>query len=123
MELVQTRNAATLLLIIQRHVALGTVVHYDQWCAYSQVAALPPVTAHHTVNHSINFVDPVTGVHTQHVESYWNRVKVKLKHMRGCHLHQLPGCLDEFMWKERYSKTGKEAFTAILHDIAQQYTL
>jgi hypothetical protein len=61
MELVQTRDAATLLPIIQRHVAPGSVIHSDQWCAYSQVAALPPVTAHHTVNHSINFVDPVTG--------------------------------------------------------------
>ena len=124
MELVQKRDAATLLPIIQRHVAPGSVVHSDQWRAYSQVAALPPVTAHHTVNHSINnFGDPVTGVHTQHVESYWNRVKVKLKHMRGCHLRQLPGYLDEFMWRERYGKTGKEAFTAILQDISTQYPL
>jgi hypothetical protein len=61
MELVQTKDAATIPPIIQRHVAPGSVVHSDQWRAYSQVAALPPVTAHHTVNHSINFVDPVTG--------------------------------------------------------------
>ena len=71
--------------------------------------------------HSLHFVDPATGVHTQHVESYWNRVKVKLKRMKGCHLHQLPGYLDEFMWRERHGKTGKEAFSSILRDIAQQY--
>ena len=106
---------------IQNHVAPGTVVHSDQWRAYSQVASLPPVTAHHTVNHSINFIDPTTGVHTQHVESYWNRVKVKLKRMRGCHLRQLPGYLDEFMWRERHGKTGKEAFATITQNIAQQY--
>ena len=40
-----------------------------------------------TVNHFINFVDLTTRVLTQHVESYWNR----LKDMRGCHLQQLPG--------------------------------
>ena len=95
----------------------GSVRH----TAYSQVEKLFPVTAHRTVNHSLNFVDPITGVHTQHVESYWNRVKVKLKRMRGCHLRQLPGYLDEFMWRERHGKTGKEAFTTILQNIAQQY--
>ena len=56
--------------------------------------------AHMVVNHSIHFVNPVTGVHTNSVESYWNRVKRKLKHMKGCHRHQLPLYLDEFMWME-----------------------
>ena len=92
MEMVQTRDAATLLLIIQRHVA---VIHSDQWRAYTR-----PVVSHQTVNHSINFVDPTTGVHMQHSESYWNRVKIKLKRMRGYHIRQLPGYLDEFMWRE-----------------------
>ena len=100
MEVVQSRDAATLLPIIQAHVAPGTVVHTDQWRAYYQVSNLPPVTSHHTVNHSVNFVDPVTGVHTQHVESYWNRVKLKWKSMKGCHAHQVPSYLDEFMWRE-----------------------
>ena len=121
MEVVQTRDARTLLPIIQAHVAPGTVVHSDQWRAYSQVANLPSVLNHQTVNHSINFVDPTTGVHTQHVESYWNRVKVKLKHMRGCHSQNIPQYLDEFMWRERHGKTGQLAFTNILRDIAQQY--
>lgn len=67
MEMVQTRDAATLLGIIQGHVAPGTVIHSDQWRAYSQVASLPQVASHHTVNHSIQFVNPATGVHTQHI--------------------------------------------------------
>ena len=42
--------------------------------------------------------DPSTGTHTQNVESYWNRVKQKFKRMKGCHGHQLPSYLDDFMW-------------------------
>ena len=46
MEVVQRRDAATLLPIIQAHIAAGTVVHSDQWRAYNSVSALPNVAAH-----------------------------------------------------------------------------
>lgn len=90
MEIVPRRDAATLLPIINNHVAPGTIVHSDEWRAYNQVATLPNVSSHATVNHSMTFVAPTTGTHTQHIESYWNRAKVKLKRMRGCHTNQIP---------------------------------
>ena len=121
MEVVTTRNAATLLPIIQTHVAPGTIVHSDEWSAYRRVSHLPHVASHGTVNHSVTFVDPTTGIHTQHVESYWNRAKLKLKRMKGCHTHQIPSYLDEFMWRERYGKTANDAWVSIILDIAQQY--
>ena len=121
MQLVDRRDAATLLPIINDHVAPGTIVHSDQWRAYNQVAALPNVGHHATVNHSVTFVDPGTGVHTQNIESYWNRAKVKLKRMRGCHAHQLSGYLDEILWRERHAQTKNEVLDNIMRDIAQQY--
>ena len=64
--------------IIQQHVAPGTVVWSDEWAAYNHMAFLPNVSNHDVVNHSVEFVSP-SGVHTQNVESYWNRIKIKLK--------------------------------------------
>ena len=121
MEVVPSRDANTLLPIIRAHTAPGTTIHSDQWRAYSTVSSLPAVTTHGVVNHSLHFVDPATGVHTQTVESYWNRVKTKLKRMKGCDGDQLPSYLDEFMWRERYGKTGNEALQNIMRHIARQY--
>ena len=121
MEVVQRRDAATLLPIINAHTAPGSIIHSDMWAAYSRVQNLPPVAAHNMVNHSRNFVDPVTGVHTQTIESYWNRVKTKIKRMKGCHAHQVPSYLDEFMWREQHGVTGRDALTNIMRDIALEY--
>ena len=121
MQVVHTQDAATLLTIINNHVAAGTIVHSDEWAAYNRTGNLPNVGSHSTVNHSLTFVDPVTGTHTQHVESYWNRCKTKLKRMKGCVEHQIPSYLDEFMWRERHRISRVLAFNNVLRDIAAQY--
>ena len=121
MEIVPRRDAATLLPIISQHVLPGTIVHSDEWRAYNRINTLPLVAAHRTVNHSVNFVDPGTGVHTQRIESYWNRVKTKLKQMKGCHRHMLPSYLNQVMWRERHGVTHAAAFAAITLDISQWY--
>eukprot|EP00731_Ephydatia_muelleri_P020791 Em0013g518a len=54
-QIVDKRDAATLVPIITAHVAPGTIVHSDGWASYSQV---PYGTSHGTVNHSVCFVDP-----------------------------------------------------------------
>ena len=114
MQVVDSRDAATLLPIIAAHVVPGTEVHSDLWRAYNGVSSLPGIAGHSTVNHSLHFVDPVTGTHTQNIESYWSRTKKKLKQMKGCHKHQLPSYLDEFMWRERHACDSFIAFYKIL---------
>ena len=120
MEIVGQRDAATLLPIIQAHVNQGTVIWSDCWAAYNNVIALPSIMGHDTVNHSIEFV-ALSGVHTNHIESYWNRAKIKLKRMRGCHRSQLPSYLDEYMWRERYGKKSDDVLSNIYRDIALWY--
>ena len=121
MEMVTAQNARTLLPIIQAHTAPGTTIHSDEWRAYNSVSTIPAVAQHGVINHSLRFIDPVTAIHTETVESYWNRVKTKLKRMKGCDGNQLPSYLDEFMWRERNEKTATEALQNIIRDIATQY--
>ena len=117
MVLVQRRDAATLLPIIQQHVRPGSTVWSDEWAAYRNVAQLPQVTQHSTVNHSIQFRNPTTGVHTQNIESYWNRAKTKFKRMKGVQETMLSSHLDEFMWRERYGRTGSKISAGTLHSV------
>ena len=123
MELVPRRDANTLLPIIQAHVQPGTTIYSDEWRAYSQVQRLrlQNVSSHATVNHSLHFVDPSTGVHTQNIESYWSRVKHRINHMKGLHHHLLALYLEEFMWRERNGKSASLTFENIMRDIAHQY--
>ena len=121
MQIVQNRTAATLLPLIQAHVLPGTTVYSDEWSAYRRVQSLPNVQSYQTVNHSLHFVDPTTGVHTQNVESYWAQVKLRFKRMKGVDARQLPSYLDEFMWRERYGTTAQQALDKILEHIADIY--
>ena len=79
------------------------------------------VLTHQTVNHLVNFVDPQTGVHTQGIESYWARVKYKFKRMKGVDGNHLLSYLDEFMWRELFSKTTDDTLENIIVHIATIY--
>ena len=76
----------------------------------------------HSVNHSIQFVERVMGVHTQNVESYRNRVKTKFKQMKGFQESMLPSYLDEFMWQEHHGRTAHVALQNLCRDIALRYS-
>ena len=69
LQLVKGRNAATLLLIIQRNVQPDSLVYIDEWAAYKQNQRALGFNQQ-TVNQSLNFVDSVTSVHTQHLTSF-----------------------------------------------------
>ena len=107
MELVPDRCAQTLISIIERVVRHGSIIHSDQWAAYRQ---LNTNYTYATVNHSKNFVDPVTGVRPQAIELYSAKAKHKFKAMKGVATHQLPGYLDERMWRDPHGPDATAAF-------------
>ena len=70
---VETRNAETLLQVIKDYIESGTTIISDCWKAYQYLTS--EGYTHLTVNHSINFVDPDTGAHTNTIERRWRDTK------------------------------------------------
>ena len=96
--MVERRDAATLHPIIARCVRPGTEVHTDDWAAYRNMdRQINNVAAHQDVVHRRHFVDPVTGVHTQEVESCWNNLKLGQKMRRALNREDLRAFLDQQM--------------------------
>ena len=121
LQLVRRRNAASLL---RRKVQPGSIVHNDKWAAYRQLQRRLGLQ-HGSVNHSLQFVDQVTGVHTQHAESNWCTAKEKFKLMKGStNPDFLMVYLQEFMWRRWYGDPHPNGcFRRLLQDIANQHPL
>jgi len=102
------RNAATLLPLITKWVAPGSVVVSDMWAAYGGVRNLPGGYQHLTVNHSLNFLDPITGAHTNNAEGQWSQVKRKFRAMNGTSDALFPTYLLEYMWRKEHMYSRNE---------------
>ena len=112
MELVPDRKVSTLIPIIEKVVKPGSTIH-------RQLHQHPNYT-YQAVNHSKNFVDPDTGVHTQATESYW--AKAKFKKMKGVSSEQLTLYLER-MWRDRFGINTTPAYGNIMLHISQQYVV
>ena len=85
------RSAARLLPLIQEHIAPCSIIHSDGWAAYNGIVNLPvqPPYQHLVVNHSENFVGPITDACTNLVENYWKNCKRRFKSVSGSNSVQL----------------------------------
>ena len=100
-EVVRRRDRATLKQILQRVLLPGSEIHTDDWGAYRNLHLyVPNVNIHRTVVHQNNFVDPVTGIHTQEAESAWARLKYYVKREKGIRQADVQDFLDEQMWRD-----------------------
>ncbi|KAG0423173.1 hypothetical protein DMUE_6167, partial [Dictyocoela muelleri] len=97
-ELVPNRSARYLLPIIRRVIRPGSIIWSDEWAAYNSIDSNE--YSHLTVNHSINFINPLNGVHTQNIESLWNKIKKRLKKQNGNSFESLKLNIKEWMWKD-----------------------
>lgn len=75
------RGAETLITIIKNVVSSGTTIVTDEWKGYNELSRSREFI-HEKITHKYNFVDPITGVHTQNVESLNNKIKLDIKQKR-----------------------------------------
>ena len=108
--IVENRSSNVLIPIISRVCLPGTTIYTDQWRSYN---TLGDKYDHYTVNHKVHFVDPITGINTQNAESYNNKLKVKIKYMRGIKKASIAAYLVEFNFRERF----RNVFEKILDEI------
>lgn len=96
---VEDRTADTLLTCIQQWILPGTKIMSDKWKAYDCLTNAG--FNHLTVNHSINFVDPDTGAHTQSIERTWREVRSNISKY-GTRESHLISYLAEYMFKRAH---------------------
>ncbi|GBL73930.1 hypothetical protein AVEN_230867-1 [Araneus ventricosus] len=114
---VENRTSEVLLSVIEEHILPGTTVMSDCWSSYQCLSDEGFV--HLTVNHSMHFVDPDTGAHTQSIEGTWSAIKRDLNgtnHVKG----QFDSYMAAYMWKRKNS-TAESRMESLLDMIKEVY--
>ena len=96
----------------------GTTIYSDEWASYNILNHTGFI--HQTVNHSENFVYPLSGVHTQKIEGSWGGVKKRMRKSQTTNPDLLETHLIETFWRRRHKK---EIFNAIVSGIRNLYTV
>jgi len=109
------RDKDTLLPIIPAHILPGTRVISDMWKAYDCLK--DEGYSHLTVNHSLNFVDPDTGGHTQRIENTWWGDRQSMPR-KGTSKDLFESYLQEWLWRQHF---GDDPFGNIIKHIADLY--
>lgn len=117
------RSKNTLMPITTQCIRPGTTVILDEcmWRSYNDIGISG--YTHLTVNHSLNFVDPSTGAHTNGVEGYWSCTKQMMRKqgVMSTSNDLYPTYLLDFLWRKRFG--DRDLFEALLEHIAKRYPL
>jgi transposase-like protein len=113
---VESRNAITLLEIIQRYVHPGSVIYTDCWRGYRTTDLVALGYQHSTVNHTYNFVNPITQVHTNTIEGTWSAMKANIAR-RHRTTEYIGNELFSFIWKRKNEHQKWQRFLHVIGHI------
>ena len=114
--MIPNKSHQSIIPIIEHHVQRGTHIHSDGANVYKCLTQRG--YNHHFVVHRENYVDPVTGTHTNYIENLWSLLKLKIKAIRGNQMEMLDGHIDEFIYRFNRKTEGK-IFDLLMADIAR----
>lgn len=95
-EVIDNKKIETMLPIICSRVVVGSLIHTDEHRTYKTLTNFGYI--HQSVCHKYEFVNQITNVHTQHVESFNNYLKVEIKKRKGVKTIDRKKFLSEMIW-------------------------
>lgn len=118
---VDDRKSKTLYNIILVNIVYGTTIVSDSWKGYHfiDLQPLPNVYNHIYVDHSKNFVDPITKAYTQNIEILWRELKRINKRYEGISRIDVNSHLAEFVWRHNEITKEKDPFFVAIELIAK----
>ena len=113
------RSVRTLIPQIESNVLSISLIWTDEWASYISLSTVGYELE--TVNHSENFIDPVSDANTQKIERVQKDEKICLETVhRPTHL--LQSYLDETCWRTHDHHNASDFLAPFLADAAEHYT-
>lgn len=108
----ESRSENELLPIICSTCYPGSTIWSDSWKSYNNLDSYG--FNHSSVNHKENYKDPVTGVHTNKIESNWNSVKSFLRDNKVKNRFWVESYVHEWCFRRNVGITFDKCWDAIL---------
>ena len=96
------RTEETLVALIQKYVAPGSIVYTDGWKSYHNINSKLGLE-HRVINHSKAFVIPKTRIHTNSIEGTWSAMKSEIP-SRCFSQPIIENYVAEFVWRRLHNE-------------------
>lgn len=80
-EIIPNKTSEVMIPMILKHIVAGSTIYIDEHRTYFQLKKYE--IYHQTICHKFNFIEAITLVHTQNIESFNNYLKYEIKNRKG----------------------------------------